>query len=299
MNKLFNISWNAWGWKVILEHIGIPSFQEGLIIIWGWTILRYTTMKWIRVGNLKIRNYLWAYEDLRFSTEVDYFYSIPFSYEIAEEAYSGHYDLAFYVESFYDWSSFLDEEDFPYVYFWDTEQDNVLGAVVPHAYLNILGDQYEFNNYYYQTDAMSKKFATMKLFQPFDVTGGGYKVLIFDGESNMAWYTEMLYSTIGNQYEANLATFSDFASAPTVDIKSFFDRVLNLPEANILDKFVSERSLNLSLLSVTRSTSLNTLTTYSLDSRFELFSGHVKHNIASGRHDAWFPTFVATKFRRV
>lgn len=91
----------------------------------------------MHVTNIRYRNYLYAYEDLRFASEVYSVYLIDYVDEIAQETAMGYYDLLRFLGEFYDADKEMIEEDFPSVYHWDEEQPSVMGVIFPYAYHDI------------------------------------------------------------------------------------------------------------------------------------------------------------------
>lgn len=245
------------------------------------------------------RNYLLAYENLRFSQEISYLYAVNFVDEITEDSYIGYFDLGSFLEDFYDEGFDFMEEEFPYVYHWDDEDDSVLGLIFPYAYLEIFSDQFEFSTYYYQTDEMARNYNTMQIYKPYNLAAQGFEWLVPNTETDMTWFNELFYSAAEGESELNFALFKDQYSKQTWKIRPVVDRSLKIARGTTLDMFMEERSVDLSFLALSRLTHLNTLTTYSLDSVYDLYLTPHKDTITAQRYDSWFPTFIATKFRRV
>lgn len=80
---------------------------------------------------------------------------------------------------------------------------------------------------------------------------------------------------------------------------SYFQRFDSLPESTTLDAFKEARSIDLSLMSVRKLTPLTGLTTYSISHEYEFFTTPTKNTITAHSLDTAFPSFIATKFRRV
>lgn len=245
------------------------------------------------------RNYLHAYESLKFSKEIGYSYATAFVDEITEESAAGYFDVISFLEEFYDEGFEYMEEEFPYVYHWDDEYDTTLGQIFPYVYIDIFNDQYEFSTYYYQTDEMARDYNSMQLHRPYNMAAHGYEWLVPNNETDMAWFNSLFYSALSQESEMDFVMFKDQYSEETWEIKSFFNRTLKIPTVTTLNSFIEERSLDLSLLAVSQVTNINTLTTYSLDPGYDLYLTPQKNTIVSQRYDSWFPTFIATKFRRV
>lgn len=93
--------------------------------------------------------------------------------------------------------------------------------------------------------------------------------------------------------------FYDEASKSHWRITSYFERDIILPQNNIVTEFLTDRSIDLSLVASIRLNPILGLTTYSLDNQSQLFSNFTKHTIEASKHDIEFPAFYSTKFRRV
>lgn len=140
----------------------------------------------IRVQNTFFRQYLNAYESVRFSREITYNYLIDYVDEISEESSIGYNDLSRFLEEFYEEDEDILEEAFPSTYHWDLEEeDSLLGVLFPYVYHNIFIDQFEYNNYYYYTDELARNYKIMALYKPYNMTANGYKWLVYEGDNHM------------------------------------------------------------------------------------------------------------------
>ena len=140
----------------------------------------------IRVQNIASRQYLDAYESLRFSREVNYSYLIDYVDEISEESALGYYDLARFLDEFYEDDDDILEEAFPSTYHWDLEEeDSILGVVFPYIYYNIFIDQFEYNDYYYHMDELARNYKVMAMYKPYNMTANGYKGLVYESDPQM------------------------------------------------------------------------------------------------------------------
>jgi len=96
--------------------------------------------------------------------------------EISEESAKGYYDIARFLEEFYDEDEDMIEADFPSTYHWDLDDDDyVIGEIYPYAYHKIFFDQYEYSAYYYHTDEFARNYNTMALYKPYNMSANGYK----------------------------------------------------------------------------------------------------------------------------
>lgn len=199
----------------MLDHKDIPAYQQGLILIWGFTNFKSLTLSRIRVTNFVFRNYLHAYESLKFSREINYLYEIMFVDEITEESHKGYFDVVSFLDEFYDEGFEFMEEEIPYVYHWDDEDDSSLGVIFPYAYLEIFNDQFEFSTYYYQTDEMARNYTSMQLYKPYNLAAHGYEWLVPNNETDMAWFNALFYTSLHQESEMDLLMFKDHNSEET------------------------------------------------------------------------------------
>jgi hypothetical protein len=268
--------------------------------VWNITNLSGFKLARIRVQNTASRQYLNAYESLRFSREITYSYLIDYVDEISEETFIGYYDLSRFLEEFYEEDDQILEASFPVTYHWDLdESDPLLGVLFPYAYHSIFIDQFEYNNYYYYTDELARNYKIMALYKPYNMTANGYKWLVYEADNDMSWYTSLLLTTLGSDSDLKLKDFNDGESARTWGITSFFDRELYFPATTLLDDFIDDRSVDLSLLSLKNDSHFIGLTTYSIDNQSDFFLSITRNAINPQKFDSEFPSFIGAKFRRV
>ncbi len=254
----------------------------------------------IRVQNTYSRQYLNAYESYLFSTETNYSYLIDFTDEISDEHAGGEADLSVTLDEFDEEDDEILDESLPIVYNWDLEEDDpVLGVVFPYIYYNIFFDQFEYASYYYNTDELAKNYKLMAIYKPYNMVANGYKGFVADIDDHMNWFTSLLLRTMGSHASSPAHEFHDYNSSRTWEIKSFFKRDLHFTDANLLDDFIDDRSIDLSFFSVKKDSHSMGLTTYSIDNQFDIFLSLTRNSINPKRYDSEFPQFLAARFKRV
>lgn len=271
-----------------------------LLWFWGWSHLSVFKLERIRVKNIVFKYYLDSYETKLFARENAYSFEIDYIDEITEEWLTGEYDLSRNLEEFHEDDNLeLVEIIIPEVYFWDKDDNkSIWGIDSPFAYLDIFFDQFQYNDYYYETDEMAKNYKVMAFKKSYDMKANGYKWIVYDDNTEHEAFSRLLVGTLN--VELNVVhNFYDEASKSHWRITSYFERDIILPQNNIVTEFLTDRSIDLSLVASIRLNPILGLTTYSLDNQSQLFSNFTKHTIEASKHDIEFPAFYSTKFRRV
>ncbi len=271
-----------------------------MLWFWGWTHLSVFKLERIRVSNIISRYYLDSYESKLFSRENAYSYHIDYIDEITEEWLTGEYDLSRNLEEFYEDDNYeLVEAVIPVVYCWDLDETTAIwGIDSPFAYLDIFRDQYQYNDYYYDTDELAKNYKVLVFQKPYDMKANGYKWIVYDDNTEHDSFAHLLMGTLNVELNV-LYNFYDEASKSHWRITSYFERNILFPQKTILDEYSTDRSIDISLISAISLSPKFGLTTYSLDNEYSFFTSLTKNTLDASRRDIEFPAFYTTKFRRV